>query len=610
MTLTKKTYSYADMLMLSFKTSPLYSCIWLVHNIVSALLPTLAIFVTARFINSAIAVYNQEAEMQAVYLSVALLLTIMGYNYLSGIALNLLGSKRQIFYRRKLIPEMIQHRANLHYRHVKNPASRNLIRRIYGPFEWDDEGPFDHVVWTMYSRMLEMMNLIIFVAGIVVTLTGQVWWFGPVVLLSSVPLLYISARGGKKNYDAGRDVSYMERRSSHLSWLIRERAVFEERYVFNTTPHLNKQYWENWERSRKHKLRVFLKNHIKSKVGGIFVTVYATGSTLALIPLVTSGSISMGMFIALVGAVFGLANRLSGGVSQIVINITKLREYLKDLTQFMQLEQQPDATALPKKNMTFKTIEFNNVSFKYPDTDKPILSHCSFRIENGKHYAFVGINGAGKTTITKLITGLYDNYEGEILVDGKSLREFSQAEIKGLSSVVYQDFAQYSISLYDNIAIANPHAEDCRESVTEILEYVGLSNAVANLKDGIETPLGKVLEGGVDLSGGEWQRVAMARNVLNPAPLKILDEPTAALDPISESTVYRNYEQISKGKTTIFISHRLGSCKLADIIFVVDGGKIVESGSHTQLTDANGLYAEMYKAQAEWYNETEADVHA
>jgi ATP-binding cassette subfamily B protein len=230
-----------------------------------------------------------------------------------------------------------------------------------------------------------------------------------------------------------------------------------------------------------------------------------------------------------------------------------------------------------------------------------ILNDVSFTIENGKHYSFVGVNGAGKTTITKLITGLYTNYEGEILVDGKSLRNMSQSQVKGLSSVVYQDFAKYCVTLYDNIAIADVGNLSNRKEAENAIELVGLANAMKKLKNGLDTPFGKVMENGVDLSGGEWQRVAMARSAMSNAPLKILDEPTSALDPVGESMVYQNFERISRSMTTIFISHRLGSTKLADVIFVLSDGRIAESGSHASLMAKGGLYCEMFNSQAEWY---------
>jgi ATP-binding cassette subfamily B protein len=253
--------------------------------------------------------------------------------------------------------------------------------------------------------------------------------------------------------------------------------------------------------------------------------------------------------------------------------------------------------------MNFSRIEFKDVCFSYPGTEKPVLNGVSFVIEYGKHYSFVGVNGAGKTTITKLLTGLYTNYEGEILIDDRELRTLTQGELKALSSVIYQDFARYFLTLYENIAIALPHDEESekRSRVEKAVALVGLEETAGKLKNGLDTPLGKIHPDGVDISGGEWQRAAMARSVVSHAPLRILDEPTAALDPVNESQVYRRFEQISQGQTTIFISHRLGSTKLADTIYVLAGGKIEETGSHAELMAHNGLYAEMYNSQAEWY---------
>jgi ATP-binding cassette subfamily B protein len=167
--------------------------------------------------------------------------------------------------------------------------------------------------------------------------------------------------------------------------------------------------------------------------------------------------------------------------------------------------------------------------------------------------------------------------------------------------VVYQDFARYWFSLHDNIAIGNIHNFHNEQNVKEAISLVGLEEAVNDLPNGIHTPLGKVMSNGVDLSGGQWQRTAMARSVINPAPLKILDEPTSALDPVAEATVYKNFEKITRGETTIFISHRLGSTKLADIIYVLQNGKITESGSHSKLMEQNGAYAEMFNVQANRY---------
>jgi ATP-binding cassette subfamily B protein len=594
MLLKQKKYGFPDMVTMSFKTSPMYSIIFAVKKITDALLPTLSIFITADFLNTAIAIYNKEADLASAYRPVAFLAGIMLYNALIGVFMSLIDCNRNIFYRNKLVPEMLAKRTRLKYSHIENPKTVDLINRVCPPFDGN--------VWGMYLQVLNIVNLTVFVMGIIITLFTQVWWIAVTMLIASAPILYIATKAGKQSYDADKEMTKIDRWVNYLSGVLKSREAFEERNIYGYSDNLNHQYLEKYEYARKFRLKVRGWNLIKSKTGGMVTTIYSVGAMFALVPSVIGGSMTIGMFIALMGAVLGLASRLSWGVNGMIQDLSHKREYLKELTEFMTLDEHADATAKPEKNMIFNVIEFKNVRFTYPDTEKIILDGVSFTIENGKHYSFVGVNGAGKTTITKLITGLYDNFEGDILIDGRSIRDLSQSEIKGLSSVVYQDFAKFYITLYDNIAIADLDNPGNRKDVENAVELVGLSEAVIKLKNGLDTPLGKIIEDGADISGGEWQRTAMARSVLSPAPLKILDEPTSALDPIGESMLYNNFEQISRGMTTIFISHRLGSTKLADIIYVLSDGKIIESGSHLALMAEKGVYCDMFNSQAEWYN--------
>ena len=597
MLLKQKKYGYVDMITLSMKTSPMYSCIFAVKSIIDALLPTFTIFVTANFLNTAIAVYNKETDISSVYRMVAFLAGMLMYNMISSIFMDLINCNRNIYFRKKLVPEMLEKRTRLEYRHIENPKTADLINRVCPPF--------DSEVWGMYSQVLSVVNLAVYIMGITITLFMQVWWIAITMFVASGPILYIATKAGKQSYNADREMTKIDRRVNYLSSVLKSREAVEERSIYGYSKNLNDQYSDNFGFARKFKLKVARWNFIKSKTGGIATTVYSVCAMLTLLSQVANGKMTIGMFIALMGAIFGLSQKLSWGINSLVEDLTRKREYLKDLTEFMILDEHKDALVKPAKNMTFKVIEFKDVSFTYPDTDRIILDGISFTIENGKHYSFVGVNGAGKTTITKLITGLYNNFEGEILVDGRSIRELTQSEIKGLSSVVYQDYARYYISLYDNIAIADLDNPNNQVKVEEAIDLVGLSEVVMNLKDGLDTPLGKIMDNGVDISGGEWQRTAMARSVMSAAPLKILDEPTASLDPIGESMVYRNFEQISRGMTTIFISHRLASTKLADIIYVLSEGKIIESGSHSTLMTEKGVYYDMFQSQAEWYRNTD-----
>lgn len=193
-------------------------------------------------------------------------------------------------------------------------------------------------------------------------------------------------------------------------------------------------------------------------------------------------------------------------------------------------------------------------------------------------------------------------YEGEILINGKELREYDYSEIKGFFSFVFQDFAKYAISIKDNIFMGNSFSVDGMRLKTT-LSQMEISEFIEQLPAGVETNLGKIRSDGIDISGGQWQRIAISRALVSDSPILILDEPTAALDPIAESNVYSLFSRICKEKTTIVITHRLGAAKIADEIFVIDNGCVAESGSHEELMKANGLYAKMYESQRDWYND-------
>jgi len=310
--------------------------------------------------------------------------------------------------------------------------------------------------------------------------------------------------------------------------------------------------------------------------------------------------IGIGLFISLVNGLISLATDLSWNIPNILDKITRFGEYFKDLTQFINLEEQRSSTAVQAiDKKIFEKLEFKNVLFRYPNCEEYILKGMSFAIEKNKTYAFVGINGCGKTTITKLILGLFDEYEGEILLNGKNIKSLQLNELHSYFSGVFQDYVRYAISLEENILIANPNST--KNEIENVISLCGLDEVIKCMPNGLNTNLGKIKDNSVDLSGGQWQRLSIARSAISNSPVKILDEPTSALDPIAESQVYNNFKNISDGYTTIMISHRLGSTQFADIIYVVDNGTIAEYGSHSHLMAMDGIYAKMFKSQRSWY---------
>jgi ATP-binding cassette subfamily B protein len=225
-----------------------------------------------------------------------------------------------------------------------------------------------------------------------------------------------------------------------------------------------------------------------------------------------------------------------------------------------------------------------------------VLNGVNLVIEKGKSYSLIGQNGAGKSTLMKILLGLYREFEGEILINGADISQYSSDELRRLFSIVYQDFAKYYIPLSDNITLGTENGD-----FGSALRFSELEDVVAKLPDGKNTPLGKIYDAGADISGGEWQKVAIARALYANTPFMILDEPTASLSPMAENKLYKRFAEITKEKTSLLISHRLGSTKLSDVLFVLDNGVIAETGTHDELMAANGIYADMFKKQRSWY---------
>ncbi len=277
--------------------------------------------------------------------------------------------------------------------------------------------------------------------------------------------------------------------------------------------------------------------------------------------------------------------------------------FLTDLIAFFEMkprvESKADGMLAPRPIV--RGFEFKNVSFAYPGTERPVLSNFNFSLSPGQRVALIGENGQGKTTIVKLITRLYDPTEGQILLDGVDLREYDLDDLHSEIGVIFQDFMRYEMTARENIAVGRietPHTPDEIEHAAEKSLAAGV---IAKLMGGYDQMLGRRFDGGVDLSGGEWQKLALARAYLRDSQLLILDEPTAALDARSELEVFERFAELTQGKMALLISHRFSTVRMADRIVVLESGRLVEEGSHSQLVALGGRYAAMFEMQAASY---------
>ena len=257
---------------------------------------------------------------------------------------------------------------------------------------------------------------------------------------------------------------------------------------------------------------------------------------------------------------------------------------------------------LPAPGRLLEGIEFRGVSFRYPGSDKWVLHGVSFSMRPGETLALVGRNGAGKTTLVKLLLRLYDPEEGEILLDGRSLREYDLDSLRQCFGVIFQDYTRFFLTLRENIGFGQVKWVNELERVKQASGKAGAEEIADRLPDQYETYLGRQFTGlGEDLSGGEWQKVALARAYMRDCPILVLDEPTAALDAFAEHEIYKGFARTSAGRTVLLISHRFSTVRIAGHILVLENGILVEEGSHEALLNKNGLYASMFETQAERY---------
>lgn len=592
MTLTKKKYQSFDTLQLAFEASPICMALYVLLPVTQSIMQTAVTAVaTANFVDTAMSILKSARPYKDIYPALALLLLTLGVVNLIGALAKLAASRVSVKLGGCLNPAVVKTFAACDYKYIENEKSWELLSRV-------SRDPVKSVMDGV-DAFIQFAQIIVSVVSVFALIISQVWWAALIIFSFSMPMFWLSMRAGKKNYQAERDAEKFNRRTEYLGEVLTGRDNVDERTLFGYSDEVNRVWREQYEAGRKLQVKVTAKNFIISKGSSMLLALISLLVALTLINPVVKGWMTAGMFMGIVSAVFGMIQKLGFQMSRSLENISRAGEYMKDLSDFAALGEDWDALTKPDANpIGMEALEFRNVRFHYPGSKEYILDGLSFRLEAGRHYAFVGKNGAGKTTITKLLTGLYTEYEGEILINGKELRSYPVSAVKAMFAVVYQDFAKYYIAMKENIALGDVHASGKEAGAAHL---AGLDEVIDKLENGINTPLGKVLKGGQNISGGQWQRVAIARSLVSRAPVRILDEPTSALDPISESNLYHDFEKLMGGKTTVFISHRLGSTKLADEIMVIDNGKITERGTHEALMAKNGQYAEMFEAQREWY---------
>lgn len=487
----KKKYHIVDFIILLVKVIPLPVILTTFFKVLGAILPAYQTIALADFIDIVTQIFQGEKTTSDVFMPLLFILICIIYEKLVPAIENVIHLSAENKLSVTLGEKIVQKRSYLKYQYIENKDMCDLIERVCT----EPERRF-------LDGFLNIQNGIAFVIRIVSLLAIVIAYTpleGMIILAVCIPLFYIAQKMGKKNYEMEKDAAKIKRKYHYLAEILTKREYVEERSLYHYSDFICSKFNQLFDQSYKVEAQIEKKRYMNMKSGSMFTIGIAVIIMTILLLAVQRGNMTLGIYIALVSTIFSLVQSMSWQLSSVMQEYARLKEYLKDFSEFFFLEEKEGACDEPAdiSNFLFQSLEFKNVSFRYPKTDHDILKNCSFYLSKNKSYAFVGSNGAGKTTITKLLMGLYDNYEGEILINGKNIRNYPYSELKAMISVVFQDFSKYAISIRHNISLGSAEKEN-EEKLRKVLKKVELMEIIDQLEKKENTSLGKLEEGSID----------------------------------------------------------------------------------------------------------------
>lgn len=450
----------------------------------------------------------------------------------------------------------------------------------------------------MVTGLLGILSSLVVLLGIAVALAIIEPLFLLIVAVAYTPLWLATLLASKANYRFSVDQIERDRQRNYLTSILTRKEEAAEIRAFELGEVLRHRYSALTD-LRIAELRKLVRQRLRlTLIGGLAAWILNAGAIAVLAWFVSSGRLDLASAGSAAGAVLLFSQRLSVLASS-TNSLYESSLFIEDFTSFVDampaIQSERPAAAPPK---SFEHIRIEELRFRYPSREHDVLEGISMQITRGEVIALVGENGSGKTTLAKLLAGLYVPLAGRILWDDTDISTCDPRLVRDQVGVIFQDFAKYMLSAEENISFGDHRRRDDLKAVGDAARRASASEFIGQLPNDYGTQLGPQFYGGVDLSVGQWQRIAMARAFFRNAPFLILDEPTAALDPRSEAALFRNIRSLYAGRTVLLISHRFSTVRTADRIFVLDHGRIVESGTHADLMEAQGQYATMFSLQA------------
>jgi ATP-binding cassette, subfamily B, bacterial len=577
-----------------WRSGPLVVVLGLVFRLLASTLPIALLWIAKLIIDSIVpAVSNHQPVQSGFWWLVAAEFGLAICASVFGRTIDYLDALLADKYTRYVSIEVIKHSAELDLAAYEDPVFYDRLERA-------------RVQATDRLGMIQSIGRLVQQAITAVSLSVSILLFSPwllfLLVLSVIPGFLGETHFAFLGYATIHRQTPIRRQLDYLRVLGGSREAAKELKLFGLKKFLVKRFTslsdQIYQESVTLARRRLIAGAFLSMVGTVgyySVYVYIVWRTIR-------GALSIGELTFLSGAIM----QASTNIQQIFSALASVADqalFLTDLLAFLEMRPTicSKPNALPAPRPMQRGFEFRNVSFHYPGNPRMVLDGLNFKLTPGERVALVGENGQGKTTIVKLLTRLYDPLEGQIMLDGVDLREYDLEDLYREIAVIFQDFMRYEMSARENIAVGEIDGLSHMDALEVAARKSMAVDVIKRLPHRYDQMLGRRFEGGVELSGGEWQKVALARAYLRDAQLLILDEPTAALDARSESEVFRRFAELTCGKTALFISHRFSTVRMADRVVVLQDGKISEDGSHDELASLGGRYAEMLEMQAVHY---------
>jgi ATP-binding cassette, subfamily B, bacterial len=578
---------------LVWEASPFHASLILFSSLLQAFAPAATLWVGKLLLDAVALAIQNKSEASLGTLTTLLLLQVA-----IGAAVVLLTTLQSLS--RELLSDSMQHRitmkilqksANLEVEQFENAKTYDALKNAY-----NEVGLRPMLVAT---QVLAFAQAMITLASIGVLLAQLGWLVLLLTFIATLPSVIVSNRFGAENYRMIRRRTPEARVQNYLGTLLTSDQLVKEVRLFGFEPYLLQRWQEYYQKFRAQLVPLITRRSAWSFGASLLSSLLIGVATFSVLYKASQAQITVGdfaLFVGGLGQVQGQFSSLLSGVS----NIYQSLLYMRNLFEFLELPQRDLNEGLVWSE-PIETIELEHVGFRYPLTNKDVLSGVSLKVQKGQALALVGENGAGKTTIVKLITRLFEPTSGRILLNGKDAALYSPRSVQQQMSIIFQDYGQYQMTARENVALGRLSALSNTSALEQAGEKSGANEFVQTLPSGYDTMLGRMFEGGRQLSGGQWQRLALSRLYFRDASVLVFDEPTAALDAQAEFNTIEALRSQAKDRITVLISHRFSTVRLADQIVVLEQGVVQESGSHKVLLEQGGIYATLFKLQAKGF---------